>query len=1350
MDVSLPEPEPREVAPRGARQRRRPGRFRRWVLRPLFWGLAALAVLIFVAQLLLDTRWAREGGRKLLSEQLTERLGREVAIGEISYELLPLSVEVWGFSIGGPEPDDPPFLELPFVQVDADLDALWQRRLHLRQVRVERPTIYLEYFPDGTNNLLKSNRKKKKVRRPRRFEVFIDRVEIEKATFGLDQRSVEMSIAASSVQTRLSGRGEMRLGGQLAAQEVTIRLPGARAISVAVSADASIDPRGLEIESARITHPGLTVSGGGSCTWPREEPQNKKCFFQTSGSTETALLEDLGYFDALSGRVSFEGSLGWRPGTTGWRSYVRAQDLVIWDRRIRDLAGSVVADRYGMRITVDQAGYADGQVRGEVGFAQQEEGKPWTVDLDFDGVLLDTLLADQGIPTHGCASRLDGRLVYSFPRGASGRGQGRGEVQVLADPEIGGLPMDGAFPLRIEDGVVRSDSISLRSERQSVLAGGWYDLDRLRGAYEYEIASADVGELMPLLSLADETSLWRPSAGEGEIEGTLYLEPGRATTEVRLRLEDVATPTVFARRMNGNMTVTPEGLEPIHLEVGDGEQALLMDGTIPFEITEDTGVALSFNAFAWPMEAVHPWLSIDMPIAGQISGRLAVEIFADRSEGQLGASISPATLDLVSAPPEAALAAAGEPAAAAWSSTLELTELATELTWDAAEIRFQKLDFRAPSGTLSGAGTYDWTTEAIDLELSSAALELGAEPLSRYLPRHDIGGELSIQAELGGRLGEPRLELVLEADGLSLGGRVLGNRPSRARVEWQGGRFAARGRLLDMIAVDGGGRLDRRGADLGFALDGSDLGGLLELLLAEPPSDTGGSFRGTLRIAGAGAQPRVALTLDELDFELRGRRLRGTEPVTLRLGSERWGIDALRLAEPATGTEIHLAGEGGYTAPAPLDLRLESTLATSWLELFDLGVELDGILGLRGAVGGSFEHPTFTGQGELRGAELRFAADFPYRIEDLGGSVRFEPETVLIDRLEGELAGGSVSIEGRAAVPRDGEPLDYRLKVAGRDLRLRYLEGWSVHGDTELTLRSTGDGHAVIGHAHLDRVDYQEDIRIDFEQLMRGFIERRRLEVDPADSLLSTVELNVDVEAPALLVRNNLADFSGRMDLVLRGNLAQPVLYGDVDIDRGGTLLYNGSEYEVGRGRLIFADPYKLDPEVDIVATTRVRDFEVTMAVAGTFDRLETRFSSEPPLPDLEVIQLLASSDAISDTGDPSLRLNQIGEQRSASAASFLYGQAATVVGDRVSDLFGFDKFRIDPLTGSGDNLSRARVTVGKRISKDVFLTYSVDPSSTEEQRLQIEWQVSPGLVLVLTQNGDNSYSADARWESSF
>ncbi|MEM6456953.1 MAG: translocation/assembly module TamB domain-containing protein [Acidobacteriota bacterium] len=103
-----------------------------------------------------------------------------------------------------------------------------------------------------------------------------------------------------------------------------------------------------------------------------------------------------------------------------------------------------------------------------------------------------------------------------------------------------------------------------------------------------------------------------------------------------------------------------------------------------------------------------------------------------------------------------------------------------------------------------------------------------------------------------------------------------------------------------------------------------------------------------------------------------------------------------------------------------------------------------------------------------------------------------------------------------------------------------------------------------------------------------------------------------------------------------------------------------------------------------------------------------------------------------------------------ASAAGFLYGQAASIVGDRVNALFGLDTFRIDPLVDGGDAVAKARITVGKRLSRDLTVTYSADPSSTDSQRLQVEWRLRGGLVLVLTQNGDNTYVADARWEQRF
>ncbi len=1362
--ATTPEAPPAAKGGGQRRPRRRHGRFRRWVMRPLLWGLAGLAVLIFVLQQLLDTRWARDGARELITDRLAVVLDREVAITDLTFELLPLAVEIWGLTVSGPDPGGPLFLEIPFAAIDADLSALQHRRLHLREVRVERPVVYVEFFPDGTHNMLKLRRDGPP--EPRRFEVFIDRLEIDRADFGLDQQSVRMSIAADSVRTRMRGVGEMHLAGQLDAHNVVLRLPNARPVTVAASGRGSIRRGIIELESARISGADTAITGSGICelplrgTSPRETRARKKCLFQGRGRIHGELLADLGYFQDLSGAIDFDGTLSWRPRLTGWRSRLAAEQLEIFGRRIEDFQGSMVADRYGFRIGIDQAVYAAGRLGGGFAWEPKQDGRPWTVDLAFRGLDLDTVLADQQIPSAGYASRLGGRFNYRFSPSRSGRGDGNGELELVEDPQLAGLALTGAFPLRITAGVVRTDSISLRSDRQSVLASGRYDLETGEGAYDFEITSADLPELIPVLPLDHdaEPPLWLPSAGRGELAGTLYLAAertatGRAETDLRLRLEEVVAPGAAARFVSGAMHLTEVAAESLRLELGDGEAALLLHGEMPYLPDVDRPIALALEAFNWPLAAARPWLDFELPVSGRISGHLDLLVDDVASSGELEARIAPASLALATT---AGSATVRPPPAAAGPldfSAVDLDSLDTRLEWDADLIRFDLLELAAPSGVVNAQGTLGWTTGALDLELRSASLALSREPLRLHLPRADIRGEVSVSGKLGGFTHDPRLELVVEAGGLAVGRRVLEGRPSRLEVSWQDRRFSAAGRLLDMVSLSGGGVLEPERAELAFHLDGNDLRGLAELLLEEPPSDLEGNFEGSLRVRSRDRESTtVELRLDELELELGGRQLKSLEPVRAQLEAEHLTIDSLYLGEVATDSEFFLTGTVGYVNPTSLSLRLQSTLDCGWLELFDMGFDVGGTLEVLGTVGGSFERPTFDGQGELVGGSVLLSSDFPLEIRNLEGVVTFFPGQVVLDRLEGKLGGGRVTLLGEATIPPPDEPLIYRLQLTGTDLDLRYLEGWTVRGDTQLSLASAGDGHLLDGRVRLTALEYAEDIRADFEQLMRGFLRRQRLEVDPTDSVLSTAELNIDVEAPgAVKVRNNLADFTGSAQLLVRGNLAQPVLYGEVELEPEGTLRYNATDYQIERGRIVFANPYELDPEVDLVAVTRVRNFDVTLAVDGTFDRLETRFSSEPPLPDLEVFRLLASGgDEATDTTLMASQRTEVEADASTSAATFLYGQAASVIGQRVNNLFGFDKFRIDPLTGSGDQLSKARVTVGKRLSKDVFVTLSADPSSTEDQRLMIEWQVSPGLSLILTQNGDSSYSADARWESNF
>jgi translocation and assembly module TamB len=425
---------------------------------------------------------------------------------------------------------------------------------------------------------------------------------------------------------------------------------------------------------------------------------------------------------------------------------------------------------------------------------------------------------------------------------------------------------------------------------------------------------------------------------------------------------------------------------------------------------------------------------------------------------------------------------------------------------------------------------------------------------------------------------------------------------------------------------------------------------------------------------------------------------------------------------------------------------MQASIASSWLALVAPTLQMTGTFDALATVRGTTAKPLINGQGGVRGARLLLLG-FPHAFEALDATLLFYADAVVLDSFAARLGGGVLQASGRVELPAEDRALGYRFQTTARDVTLRYPEGWLVRGDGDLLLVSVAGGRQVTGTIELDRAYYLRDVKLGLAQLLRAALAQERVEVAETDELMVTTQLNVALVVPAgaLRVSNNLADLRGRADLSMRGTLANPVVFGRVEMEPGGTVVYAENEYEVERAVLTFANPYRIEPFVDLVAKTKVSSYEVTLNLAGPLDRLNATFASDPPIADLEVLSLLA-------TGEPDRLAGDLAARRESSvgAESFLAQQAASLVGQRVGTLFGLDRFRVAPITAGESGISSVRLTVAKRLSRDVLVTYSFDPSVTEDQFLTVEWQMSPTLALVLTQNGDGSYAVDARWEKAF
>ena len=211
------------------------------------------------------------------------------------------------------------------------------------------------------------------------------------------------------------------------------------------------------------------------------------------------------------------------------------------------------------------------------------------------------------------------------------------------------------------------------------------------------------------------------------------------------------------------------------------------------------------------------------------------------------------------------------------------------------------------------------------------------------------------------------------------------------------------------------------------------------------------------------------------------------------------------------------------------------------------------------------------------------------------------------------------------------------------------------------------------------------------------------------------------LSTPELTVQTSLAKLSGDVDLRLRGTAARPVLLGRINIAEGDIKL-NGSKYHLERGDITFIDPVRIDPVLDIEATTRVRDYDITIGLHGTLERLNTTYRSDPPLSSDDIVALLAFGRTQEEGGSGAGTCRSPASPR--MRPTLCWGAPLISRSPAASRLFGVSSIRINPSVGGPDNNPNARLTVEQQVSNNVTLTHhQLDAVSAAGNSVRVQHQ---------------------------
>jgi translocation and assembly module TamB len=432
------------------------------------------------------------------------------------------------------------------------------------------------------------------------------------------------------------------------------------------------------------------------------------------------------------------------------------------------------------------------------------------------------------------------------------------------------------------------------------------------------------------------------------------------------------------------------------------------------------------------------------------------------------------------------------------------------------------------------------------------------------------------------------------------------------------------------------------------------------------------------------------------------------------------------------------------------------------LQGFVPNIRSSGRATLEATFEGPMRDPLVTGTMTVDNGRIRHF-DLPHALENISGPVRFDSRAVRFDELTAQLGGGPVRFGG--SIDMEGyQPVRVDIQMMGENMRLRFPEGMRSLVDADLTVQGPVAGPTLSGTVVVRNAVYTQQIGSGGSMFdLTG--STTTTQGGGGGGPATTLPLNYDVRitAPSTLrVENNQVRVTATADLQLRGTFDRPLLFGRAEIDRG-EFTFEGRRYTITRGTIDFNNPVRIQPFFDIETETRIRvpgqTYRVTARAAGTLDRLTPSFDADPPLPEVEVLSLLFSD--VAPGRDVEFRQyntditpqQQLLRERATRA---LTGSLSSEVGRVVEQTFGVDTFQLTPsLVDPNSQSSRldpaARLTIGKRLSDRIYLTYSRSlSSSTRDQIILLEYDQTDRFSWILSRNEDRTYALDVRVRHAF
>ncbi|SMC38544.1 translocation/assembly module TamB domain-containing protein [Sporomusa malonica] len=641
----------------------------------------------------------------------------------------------------------------------------------------------------------------------------------------------------------------------------------------------------------------------------------------------------------------------------------------------------------------------------------------------------------------------------------------------------------------------------------------------------------------------------------------------------------------------------------------------------------------------------------------------------------------------------------------------ELKNIYANVSYSDGQADIKELRFAQGQGNYVFNGAVDVKTRGIDGMLRAEGGELAGILAMANTPDRGIRGKLNGEIALSGSIENPNILLR----GAIVNGKIKNYLFDSVDIDAElNNKVITINNLMAKQGADGvlvaKGQADLNG-EMDFEVGGRAIDAGIITALFDTTVETKGKFSFNAQAGGATADPNVSVSLEVQNGSVANAEFDNLYGLFIyNKGSIH--VNQLFLARgaykaSAYGTvplkALNSQGRNKADITDAMDLKLRLDNADlSILPLLTKDIAwASGPTTGEIAIGGTLSQPTLDGQVAVVNGTIKLKA-LADPIQKVGIDIQFKGDKIEINAFDGEMGGGSYSLNGSARV--NGLALDdynITLTLARLGVNHKYFDG-PLEGVLSLTSQNGKPhlyGKLMVANATVNIPAVPDSGEIDFD---------------------AGLDVEFVIGDKVRMYNPYLYDFRTAGKVKFSGTLQKPEASGRIEALRG-TVKYLTNRFTIVSGSAEFTQYRSIEPIIKLQAEAKLERTTINLAINGPATAMELKLTSEPAMSQQEIMSLLTLRGGYFSKSNSSGHDSSLGRDELVSLLDAgLQMRFIAEVESTLQDTLGVDEFRLvrssifDTSTrGTRSNEADSQfqgynIEIGKYLTDKFLLSYTM------------------------------------------